>query len=628
MIKALIQFLLLLSVVIVLGLSAQGVVVEAQPADTSQSVSTADATPVKKLAPLTPEQEAALVEVRTVLSEAWEVAAHIEMPSSLFTKQVTIKALGEVKQKLLWSIVDAQLQAGDFSNPASSYDLQGAVIDQIQYGHLQEAVQTATHETFSFSAGTLVILKLLSDARDLAGAMQVAEAQVRGRRYSGAERRQYEAELMAYMARRQAEAGKPEARETLARALDAIRSNKNAPYQSAPYFQHGGLVAVGCAQAAMGDHAQGEESMRQAIKAAVALPREEYDGQKGWIVSLIGQAAAESGLHKVSQEAFQESLRLARHIPDSAARTKVMAKVAVSQLQSGDRTEGQRMLEEATTFAESLPDHQERRRASAAIVVQHIETGDLKGAAAIAEQMRRRAETLPDAKERAADLKAIRWWDAKLLPPQVALERAYAIQGDDQAQADALASATFILVNRTESVATPEMLQRMSQAAATLLAKPLPDDRKKADHYLFSIARVQAVADGASQALETVARIKNSNNENTRYVMLVSLLTQKRDAAGAKQVADAFKDEWLPWDGTATALREVGRVQVQSRDASEAVQWAQQQKNPYAKAEILLGVGLGIMEREGIYSFRRQLPANVAIKNGARDTLTLGCSSL
>jgi len=609
-------------------LLSQDAVAETQQTGTLLSNPTTSATQADQATKITPEQEAALVEVRKILKEAWEVAEHIEMPNPLFTKKVTIKALGEVKQKLLWSIVEAQLQAGDFLNSAGSYDHHDVVFAQIRYGHLQEAVQGGVDGRFPLTGEILVILKLLIDAGDLAGAMQVAEAQVRGYLHGGAQLKQYEAELMAYVARRQAETGKSEAPETLARAIQAVRSNEKSPYRNAPYFQHGGWTAIGCAQAAIGDRKGGEESMRRAIKAAASLPQEEYAGQKGWVVSLIGRAAAESGLKSVSQEAFQEALRLAHHVEQPDARAKVMAKVAVSQLQSGDRVGGQRTLEDAIAFAQNLADHKERRSAWAVIVKQQIEASDREGAAATLEQMRRRAETLPDAKEREADIKGMKWWDAKLLLPQLALEQAYAIQGDDEKQAEALASAAYILVNSNESVATPEILQRMSQAAATLLARPLPADRQKAEQYLSSLARVQAVADGAAQALQTVGRIKDSSRQDKRYVGLASLLIQKRDVAGAKQMVTLLKEEALPWDGTATTLREIANVQAQSGDVLGALDWARQQKNPYAKAKAILGVGLGIMEREGIHNLRRHLPARIAIDKGARDTLTLGCSAL
>jgi hypothetical protein len=248
-----------------------------------------------------------LVEVRRILKEAWEVANSIVPPTKprgSTTLENSLTELERYKNRLLRDTELTRFWAGDFARAATSREYWDLAIAQIRYGHLQEGVQTATNGTFSFAAETLVILKMLSDAGDLTGAMKVAEAQAKGRRYSGPAQKQYEAELLAYLARRQAEAGQLEARETLGRAMAAVRSNINAPYQFAPYFQHGGWTAIGCAQAAMGDRAGGEEAMRHAIKAAASLPREEYEGQKAQAVSLIGGEKNGDILH------FQAGMRL------------------------------------------------------------------------------------------------------------------------------------------------------------------------------------------------------------------------------------------------------------------------------------------------------------------------------
>jgi tetratricopeptide (TPR) repeat protein len=603
-------------------LLSQEAVAETQQTGTPLSNPTTRAAQAGQASKLTPEQEAALVEVRKILKEAWEVADQIEMPSPLFTKKVTIKALGEVKQILLSGIIGAQLQAGYFPNSVSNYNHLDVVIAQIRYGHLEDAVKTATSTTLS-PAETLVILKLLSDAGDLDGAMQVAEAQVRpGTGRGGPPRRQYEAELMAYVARRQAQAKNPEARETMRRAEYAVRTNKN--FQR---FQFGGAAALGCAKAAMGDLTAGAESFRQAINAAASITQEEYEVEKASAVTLIGRAAAESGLKTVSLEAFQEALRLARNIAQPADRAKAMANVAISQSSSGDRLSGQRTLEEAIHFAESMSDPQERRRARGAIAGRQIEAGERENAKASIERMQEFTEGIADVNERERDRRNWELRAVDLMTIQEALDRAYALQGNDEQQAAALASTAYKLIHSPEPVGTPEMLQRMSQLAEALLTKPVPTDRQKADRFLGDLAVVQAVTLGAPQALETARRLTDAGQKRL-YLNLLSLLTQKKDVAGAKQMAALLREEWLPWDGTGRAFAELGKAIGVSEDLSRSLTWARAQKNLYVQAEALLGVALGIMEREGIYNLRQQLPASMAINKGARDTLTLGCANL
>ena len=631
----------LIAGIVVASLFSQEVGAETQRTGTPLSNSIIRTIQADQATKITSVQEVALVWVRKMLKEAWEVANSIVPPTKLPGTTVPENSLTELeryKNRLLRDTELTRFWAGDFSTVATSREYWDLTIAQIRYGRLQDAAETATNKSnlsfFFSSAQTLVILKLLSDAGDLAGAMQVAEALAQRTHYGGPARKQHEAELMAYMARRQAEAGKPEARETLARAIEVIRSNKNAPYRTAPYFQHGGWAAIGCAQVAMGDRTGGEESMRHAIKAAASLPREEYEGDKGRAVNLIGRAAAESGLKSASEEAFQEALRLARNIAQSSTRAQVMAKVAVSQLQSGDRVGGQRTLDEAIQFADSLPSYQEQLRARGVIVAQQIEAGERTSAEATVERMRRLTEALTDVKEQEADRKAFQSWEAQLMTPQVALDRAYALEGHDEEQATALAYAAYLVVHSKEPVSTPEILQRLSKTAASLLAQPLPNNRKRADQYLGSLARVQVVADGTSPALQTAGRISDSSSQKNSYLGLLSLLTKKKDVVGAKQVVALLrvKEEDLPsgdsGDTLGDKVKNLARVQAEIEDTSQALQWARQQVSPYAKVQGLLGVALGLMERIAIYDLRQHLPASMAINKGARDTLTLGCSTL
>jgi len=604
--------------------------------ETEAPVPPAQTAPANKPAWLTPEKETALVEVRKILKEAWEVADHIALPSPLFTKGATIKALGEMKQRVLWHINDAQVQAGDFFNVRQNIypGREVVVLEQIRYGYLPEAIQGAIDDRLNQAADVLLILKALTDAGDLSGAQQVAETKLRKTSRGGAELKEYEAALLAYMARRQAEVGKPEADALLVRAMEAARSNDKQLYMKSSSFLHGGWAAIGCAQAAMGDRAAAEEAMRRAIKAAVSLRKEEYDGQKAVILRLIGRAASRVGLTQASQEAFQEALRFAQQIKELQMRVRAVTKVAVFQSQAGDRLGGQHTLDEVITFARNLPDHQQRRRALSIIVEQQFEEGDPEGAAAMLERWRQWATTLVDATEREAELNGIRWWDGKLLPSQLALEQAYAIQGDDEKQAKALGTAVYVLVHRPQSMATPEIFKRLSLTAAALLAKPLPADEKKANNYLSSLAAVQAVTDGAVQALQTLGRITDSTRQKTTPTALISLLIQKRDVAGAKLLIGSPNSDDVgvlsgsSGDTLGDKIQKVAKIQAGMGDATGALQWAHRQTNPYAKAMALLGVGLGLMEREGIEHIRQQWPAHLVVAKGAHDSVEVGCAAL
>ena len=124
------------------------------------------------------------------------------------------------------------------------------------------------------------------------------------------------------------------------------------------------------------------------------------------------------------------------------------------------------------------------------IVERQLTGGEREAAQAILEQMRRRAESLPDSKERQVEDLTIEGHEARLETPSEAVERAYAIQNDPEKQASRLAYAARRLIHSKDPVLTPEIRQRLSQTAEALLAKPLPDDHKKIDGYLGSLAKV------------------------------------------------------------------------------------------------------------------------------------------
>ena len=616
-------------------LLSQEAVAEAQETGTPLSTPTTSTTQAGQATKITPEQEASLVEVRKILREAWEVANSTVPPTKLFKSDALenrLTVLERYKYKLLRDIEMARLRAGDFVTTTATKESWELVLGQLRFDYLQEAVRIGTVATFSSSGETLVVLKRLSDAGDLAGAMQVAEAQVRGKRYSGPERRQYEAELIAYMARRQAEAGKPEARETLARAIEAVRSNKKAPYRTAPYFQHEGWAAIGCAQVAMGDEAGATESFQQAMQAVGAITKIEHEGDKAAAMALIGRAATLSGLKSASQEAFQESSRLASEITDSRAHVVAIANRAAMQILSGDRATGLQTFHEALKLAESLTSGQQRRMALGDIVERQLTGGEHEAAEVTLERIRRRADLLTDPKEQEFEQATIRHWEAWVETPLEALERAYAIHDDPLEQASRLAYAANRLIHSKDPVLTPEILKRLSQAAETLLAKPLPDDHKKADDYLGNLANVQAVASGAAAALQTAGRIGDQRSQRGTYLRYVFMLNQIGDVAGAKQVLASLKvtDEEMLWGSSGAtggdAFRGLAKAQVLADDIPGALIWARHESSLYRKAEALLGAGLGMLEQQGIREVDHDVPRfrHLSVK-GRIDKLAIAC---
>lgn len=603
-------------------------VAETQQTGTPLSNPTISTTQADQATKLTPEQETALVEVRKILIEAWEVAISIVPPTKprgSTTPENRQTDLERYKNKLLRDIEEARFQAGDFATAATSQQHWDLALAQIRYGHLRVAVKTAAQGRFISNAETLAIMKMLSDAGDQAGVLELAQAQA-GKNSLDVEQRQTQAELLAYLARRQAQVGKPEASATLDRAIEAVQANNKYPA-----FQYAGWTAIGCAQAAMGNQASSAESFQRAVEAALAFRPKHHEAQRVQVLRLVGRAARESGQKAIGEQIFQEAIRAANRLADHQIRASVMGMVAETQILSGDRTGGMQTFQSILDFTEELPSGQERQRVLAKILERQLAAGERELAAATLKRMRQQAEVITDPKQRAGSLDGVKWWEAQFVTPQMALERAYALQGDDEKQAEALASAAIRLIRSKEPFATPEILQRMSGTASALLARPFPNDRKRVDQYLSNLARVQAIAGGASSALQVLDRIPEPRKE--LHLELVFLLTKKRDIAGAKQILSMLnvKDEEMPWGSSGMtygdAFRGLAKAQA-ATDSSGSLVWARQQKSLYAQVETLLGIALGIMDRERIPEIRNGLPDIMPVGTGSNDTLAMGCTAL
>ena len=186
---------------------------ETQETGTSLSNPTTRTTQADLATKITPEQEAALVEVRKILREAWDVVNSIVPPRKLpgtTTPEASKTDLERYKERLLKEIEEARFRAGDFTTTSTTKQHLDLALTQLRYGHLQEAVRTATEERLSFTSEALVVMKMLTDVGDFAGAMAVAQAQAKKRSLE-IERQQVQAELLAYLARRQTQLGKQEA---------------------------------------------------------------------------------------------------------------------------------------------------------------------------------------------------------------------------------------------------------------------------------------------------------------------------------------------------------------------------------------------------------------------------------
>jgi hypothetical protein len=139
--------------------SATAALTEPQPPMHAASQLSAVPTQPGKPAWLTPEKEAALVEVRKILREARVAAEGIQTPSPVLSDRHRRKALERMKAELLHTIEEAQLQAGDVT--ITSTHKQSLALTQARYGFTNEAVQTVSTEAVTGESLVLLVESLV-----------------------------------------------------------------------------------------------------------------------------------------------------------------------------------------------------------------------------------------------------------------------------------------------------------------------------------------------------------------------------------------------------------------------------------------------------------------------------------
>jgi len=167
---------------------------------------------------LTPEQEAALVEVRKILREASEVPQGVGTTNP---ESKEGKLLEGSKFSVLQSIAAGQARAGDIegalrTNESTKYKgaLGDIAVAQAKAGDPYKALKTAS--TLNLDVDALqVIIEALASRGDLKTAREVAESPGMYLR---------KAPALAYLAQLQTKTGDPGAKETFQRALEVAQA--------------------------------------------------------------------------------------------------------------------------------------------------------------------------------------------------------------------------------------------------------------------------------------------------------------------------------------------------------------------------------------------------------------------
>jgi hypothetical protein len=564
-----------------------------EPQAPMQIVPSLSATPAQPVKPawLTPEKEATLVEVRKILREAKQAAESYTLPSKLTTSSTMLRALERRKTIQLEEIEQAQLRAGDLAAAAGTKRLDLLSLAQAQYGDIKGAMQTASRERVTDDQ-LLTLVDTVIKAGDIPAAVTVAQSNFAK---NGVDlwRQRNQAAVYALIARRQHEAGDPEALATLQNAIKAVPEPTHTP------DRYLALLHVTRAQAQLGDRTGSEESFRKATEAVLGVRGE---GVKGGGLIWVAKTQAEVGAKAASEQTFQHAIQLGQSDKRPLARAIHLGCLAWAQSVSGQSNAIEKTFRVALENIEAIP-AAERGQSLMEIANWQIKARDLEGARHTVQLMLHRAESLSDQKAKSTAITSAAGLTMSAGDPKLALELA-AYVTDDRERAGVLAYIAQTLVRTHDPPGSPEVFQQLAESAAALLKHPPPTDSSKWDTMRSSLALVQAAAGDVPSALRTADTISSVSGQKDAYGRVANLLTAKRDFVSAKQVILAMKEDWLAIEIKSSVLK-LTKAEAKAGGDASAIDWTRQQKNMFAKAQALLGVGLGLMEREGIVDIER-----------------------
>lgn len=544
---------------------------ETQQTGTPLSNPTTSTTQAGQATKLTPEQEAALVEVRNILKEAQEVAAAIQVPSRPLTDRHRVKALEQAKAQLLDDIDKAQLRAGDFHAAGMSKHVDLLALAQAAYGKTQDAVQTTSRPRLIDGDPLLILVDMFTRGGDFSAALKAVDAMlIKGvTQWDHAQRARHRAETLALIAQRQHERGDPAAKVALQEALAAAQD------VIVPDESYWAFIQVARVQGLVGDQAGSTESIRQALKAARGRRNEEPSSEK---LMWIAKAQAEAGNAAASQQTFQQAIQERKGYGD-------MTCLAWAQDVTGNHQAAVQSLKLAVDDAEKLP-REEQVKALHYIVPWQMKLNDREAAVATIEKLRK-AGALVNAEVLAARFGF--------------LDAAMAIDAEtpktDEEKASWLRVFAKRLIETGSALGTPEKLKQLSLEATAPSQGPLPKDKSKSGWMLTHIALTQAASGELAASMQTIERIGEEPQQTVAYADVTKIILLKGDMSTAKKIAAGLKEERRPFT---TIFRNIGRGYGDIGDMRTGLEWGRQQQNPYANANALFGVAQGLMKRHGI----------------------------
>ena len=592
---------------VVASLLSQESLAETQHAGTPPSNPAAGTTQVGQATKITPEQEAALVEVRKILREASEMAQSvvIENPESKEGK-----FLVNNKKFVLWDIVGAKARAGDIDGArltATANGVGGVAIGiaLAKAGRPYEGLDELA--SLELDPPTRFLLEeALMKAGDRQTALEVAES--RGTYL-------WQAPSIAYLANLQAKAGDVEYKKTFQRALKVAEAFDKLGHHSsdANIGKYKALVHIARAQADAGNVTESRQTFVKALETALVVPeRDQFNA-----LLIIAEAQARSGDQLGSERTFGQAMIAAKKLAPNQQLSE-LKRIAKTQLEVGNRT----AATETVRHLLQVPIGSSPYDQADGLMRQarwHLILGDRAAAKAalqtVAPQVRTIADGFATAKLEKDDI----YYDAPELGKsniyhslaqlaaecelyEMAQEAVHAITSD-QTKANAIRHIVTGLIPTSERLEVQQVIQTLAKDAASLTGIfSFPRDLT-----LMDVAVTQAAAGDVKTAVRTADRVAEVLRDNA-YREMVGALIEKRDWTGAQEVLSRMKAGWMLDESSHHVFRALAKTQAKAGMEKQVIEWSHKQPDSVARANVLLGVAEGLMERMGIEQLRPVVP--------------------
>ncbi len=570
------------------GCATQAAGPEASVSETRATASVSPTlVPAKKPAWLTSEKEAALVEARKILREASQLAQSVAIKNPESNEG---KFLDRNKKFVLRDIAAAQARAGDIDGAiANGWEKSEAVgLAYARAGQPHEALKVVNARHLR-PENLEVILEALHKSGDGGTALDVIENV-----YVPWDR----AEALFLYARFLAKSGDPRANEIAQRAY--ALSNTLAKGQPWVYARLGEF------QADTGDSMASRQSFQKARDAALAGSDPEQR-----LKSLLMVARTQSRYmdQPASEKTYGEAIRVTKDFPPIQQESK-LGGIAREQLKIGHRA----AAAETVRLILQVPSGSSPGEQAEGLMRQarwHLTLGDQEAAKAalqaVAPKVRALADGYLTAKLEKGDShhgspelgKSNVYYSLARLAAECGLyemaQEAVRVITSEQAKANAIRYIITGSIQKSDRPEVQQVIQALVKDATDLIGLlSFPRDLT-----LLDVAVIQAAAGDVPAAVRTADRVVDALRDHA-YRDMASILIERKNWSGAQEILSRMKAQWMLDESSHHTFRTLGKAQAKASGGKQVIEWAQTQPDAVARANVLLGVAEGLMDKTGI----------------------------